>query len=416
MREKGNQRGCKDPLWFVKVFLFYIWEANCLEHRRAMAVLFITLFLVMIGFGIVIPILPFLVISQQGTPATLGLLMATYSVMQFFFAPLWGRLSDRIGRRPILLLGLTGYGLSFILFGLATKLWMLFAARILAGVISSATLPTAMAYIADITGPDNRAKGMGLMGAAMGLGMIVGPALGGWLGYYGFAVPFFVAAALALVNAGVTYFLLPESMQQSRKTVKKVPLRLNLFHDVRFVLYSLSFIASFAVALFESTFTLFSADKLGFGPKEMGMVFTVLGVFTVVTQAGVVNKAVKRFGDIAVIIAGLIIASVGFALIITATDMLMLLLFTSFFSIGSSLLRPGISTLISKSAEPHEQGEAVGIMQSFDSLGRILGPATGGAVYDIDHNSPYLIGTVFLVFAIYLAKHHTSRFSENHRS
>lgn len=381
-----------------------------MENRRAMAVLFTTLFLVMLGFGIVIPVLPFLVVSQQGTSATLGLLMATYSVMQFIFAPLWGRLSDRIGRRPVLLAGLVGYGLSFMIFGLATQLWMLFAARIVAGIISSATLPTAMAYIADVTDPGSRAKGMGLMGAAMGLGMIFGPAVGGWLGHYGFGIPFLAAAGLALINAGLTYFMLPESLKKLRpERETKSILSFKLLSDVRLVLYGLSFIASFVVALFESTFTLFSADKLGFGPREMGIVFTILGIFTVVTQAGLISRMMKRFGDFAVIIAGLMISAAGFVLIMAAKDMIMMVLFTAFFSVGSSLLRPGISTLVTKSAGEDEQGEVVGLMQSFDSLGRILGPAAGGVAYGFNHNSPYLLGAVCLAFALYLAKNYTAR-------
>ena len=146
------------------------------DNRKALAVLFISLFLVMVGFGIIMPILPFYVRYYQGNAATLGFLMSTYSVMQFMFAPFWGRLSDRIGRRPVLLIGLSGYGASFIVFGFANHLWMLFAARIIAGIVSSATLPTAMAYVADITASEKLAKGMGLMGAAMSLGIILGRA------------------------------------------------------------------------------------------------------------------------------------------------------------------------------------------------------------------------------------------------
>ncbi|MPN22076.1 Multidrug resistance protein MdtH [bioreactor metagenome] len=178
---------------------------------------------------------------------------------------------------------------------------------------------------------------------------------------------------------------------------------------MRLVLYGLSFIASFVVALFESTFTLFSADKLGFGPREMGIVFTILGIFTVVTQAGLISRMMKRFGDFAVIIAGLMISAAGFVLIMAAKDMIMMVLFTAFFSVGSSLLRPGISTLVTKSADEDEQGEVVGLMQSFDSLGRILGPAAGGVAYGFNHNSPYLLGAVCLAFALYLAKNYTAR-------
>lgn len=176
------------------------------QNFRSFAVLFMILFLAMMGFGIIISILPFLVTDLGGTPTMLGLFMASYSLMQFLFAPLWGRTSDRIGRRPIILLGLGGFAITFLLFGLATKLWMLFVIRILTGIISSAMLPTAMAYIADITEGDERSKGMGLMGAAMGLGMIFGPAIGGWLGHNGFVLPFFAAGGILYdININIPY-------------------------------------------------------------------------------------------------------------------------------------------------------------------------------------------------------------------
>ena len=169
------------------------------NNKHAIGVLFIILFLVMAGFGIVIPNIPYFIEALGGNSTVMGLFMASYSVMQFIFAPLWGRLSDRIGRRPVLLIGLGGYAITFFLFGFVSSLWMLFAIRILAGMISSATLPTAMAYIADITEEDERSKGMGMMGAAMGLGMILGPALGGLLGHQDFSLPFFAAGGLAFL-------------------------------------------------------------------------------------------------------------------------------------------------------------------------------------------------------------------------
>lgn len=374
------------------------------NHSKEIAVLFTSLFLVMVGFGIIIPLLPFFVVHLNGSPTALGFLMASYSLMQFFFAPMWGRLSDRIGRRPVLLIGLSGYGITFIMFGLSTHLWMLFAARLLSGMISSATLPTAMAYIADITDSENRAGGMGIMGAAMGLGMIFGPAMGGWLGHYGFSMPFFVAGGLALLTLPFAYFLLPESLSpggQPRSTGRK--LSLDVFKNPQFPLFALAFIVSFTMAMFESTFTLFAAARVGFGPREMGIFFTILGVLSVAIQAGLIGRLVKSFGDARVIISGIAISILGFLLLLAAPSVAALVAFACVFSVGNSLLRPSVSSLVTKTAGDG-QGASVGIMQSFDSLGRILGPITGGAFFDLSANMPYLLGAVVLTVTLTAAR------------
>lgn len=367
----------------------------------------------MVGFGIIIPILPFFVTHLNGSPTALGFLMASYSLMQFFFAPFWGRLSDRIGRRPVLLIGLSGYGITFILFGLSTQLWMLFSVRILSGMISSATLPTAMAYIADITASDNRAGGMGMMGAAMGLGMIFGPALGGWLGHYSFSLPFFAAGGLALLTLPFAWFFLAESLQEPGVLTRGGGRQLNLeiFKNSQFPLFAISFVVSFSMALFESTFALFAAARVGFGPREMGILFTILGVLGVTIQAGMIGRLVNRFGDTIVITAGIVISVIGFLLILVAPNAALIMVYTGIFSAGNSLLRPSISTLVTKTAHKEEQGSSVGIMQSFDSLGRILGPVTGGIVFDFNINYPYLLGTLLLIAVLLFTKRRLGHYS-----
>jgi multidrug resistance protein len=383
------------------------------NHSREIIILFFSLFLVMIGFGIIIPILPFFVTRLNGSPTALGFLMASYSLMQFFFAPLWGRLSDRIGRRPVLLIGLSGYGITFILFGLSTQLWMLFLVRILSGIISSATLPTAMAYIADITASENRADGMGMMGAAMGLGMIFGPALGGWLGHYSFSLPFFTAGGLAILTLPFAWILLPESLKELGIQTQRGGLRLTpeILKNPQFPLFAISFVVSFSMALFESTFALFAAARVGFGPREMGLLFTILGVLGVSIQAGMIGRLVNRFGDIKVITAGIVISVIGFLLILIAPNAAFIVIYTGIFSAGNSLLRPSISTLVTKTTRGEGQGSSVGIMQSFDSLGRILGPVTGGIVFDLNIYFPYLLGTLVLIAVLLSSKRHLAYFS-----
>lgn len=381
------------------------------ENFKPIAVLFTTLFLVMIGFGIVLPIFPFLIIELGGGPAALGFFMASYSIMQFIFAPLWGRLSDRIGRRPVLLIGLGGYGLTFTLFGFVTELWMMFAIRILSGLISSATLPTAMAYVADTTSGEERSKGMGILGAAMGLGMIAGPALGGWLGHSSFAIPFFVAGGLAVLNLPFAILFLPESLKEPAVDTSRDKARISfeVIKNPLFLLFFLGFITSFTMSMFQGTFALFAADRAGFGPKEMGILFAVLGLVGVIVQGGLVGRLAKKFGDVRLVRAGMLISTVGMLLIIASTNVFLLFLTSAIFNIGNTLLTPSSSSLVSKNSTGG-QGVALGIMQSFGSLGRIFGPMVGGVLYNIHMNAPYFTGAVLLLFVILLAGGKIARF------
>lgn len=371
-------------------------------QRRAMAILFVNLFLVMLGFGIIIPVLPFYVRHYQGTAATLGLLMATYSVMQFFLAPVWGRISDRVGRRPVLLAGLSGYGISFILYGMATHLWMLFAARILAGVLSSATLPTTMAYITDITTDQKRAHGMGMMGGAMGLGIIIGPGLGGMLAHYSLALPFFCAGGLALLTLPFAWVMLPESMPApDSSTTPRQRLSAAVLRSPLLPLFCTAFVVSFTMALYESTFAYFTADRFGFGPLDMGLMFAILGGMGVVVQVGLLGRMVNRFGDVPVMLAGLALCCGGMACLAGTRTLTMLWVFTAMVSLSNTLLRPSVATLVSKVCGP-AKGTALGQMQSFDSLGRIGGPVLGGVVYDQIPGAPYLLGALLCAAAVVL--------------
>jgi MFS transporter, DHA1 family, multidrug resistance protein len=383
------------------------------DNRKALAVLFISLFLVMVGFGIIMPILPFYVRYYQGNAATLGFLMSTYSVMQFMFAPFWGRLSDRIGRRPVLLIGLSGYGASFIVFGFASHLWMLFAARIIAGIVSSATLPTAMAYVSDITASEKLAKGMGVMGAAMSLGIILGPGLGGALGHYGLSLPFFAAGILALLTLPFAYYFLPESRVHAGPPAEKPSWRsyLTIMRHRQFPLFAIALAASFTMSMFESTFALFSADRLHFGPRDLGIMFTALGILGVAIQAGLVGKAVSRFGDAAVILVSLLVSGLGLICMVQVMSIPLLWLYTGVFSAGNSFLRPSLSTLISKTSGD-ERGGAMGLMQSFDSLGRIVGPVIGGAVYELQMDYTFALGAGFLFATMFLVRPRLRQYSQ----
>lgn len=385
------------------------------KNFKPIAILFITLLLVMVGFGIVIPIFPFLIFDLGGGATALGFFMAAYSVMQFICAPFWGRLSDRIGRRPVLLTGLIGYGITFTLFGFVSELWMMFAIRILSGILSSATLPTAMAYIADTTSGAERSKGMGILGAGMGLGMVIGPALGGWLGSENFALPFFVAGGLAVLTLPFAVLFLPESLKEpntaSATGKEKTHITWEVVKNPLFMLFLICFVFNFTSSLFQGIFAPFAADKVGFGPKEIGILFAVIGIVSAVLQGGLIGRLVKRFGDVKLVKAGLLISSAGMLLLLLAPNVFWLYVTSAIFNIGWTLLGPTTSSLVTNNAAGG-QGAALGIMQSFNSFGRIFGPIVGGALYDVQMIMPFSLGAAMMLLMFLLSGRQLSRLRE----
>lgn len=379
---------------------------------RALAILFIVQFLVMVGFGIVIPILPFLVQKLGGDAISLGIFMSAYSVMQFFFAPFWGRLSDRIGRRPVLLIGLSGYGGTFILFGLVHNLYALIAIRAISGMISSATLPTAMAYLADITEEGERSKSMGMVGAAMGLGMVFGPALGGWFGHFSFSLPFFVAGGLALAVIPFAWTFLPETLRKPDNNKKKrAKLSWRVIENPLFILFAFNFVLSFTMAMFESTFAWLAAAKVGFGPAQLGATFAIIGIFGIIVQGMLIGKLVKRFGDANLVKFGSMLCALGLVFIFLAPNTMFLITSTIVFMIGNSLMGPTSSSLVTKQST-EGQGAALGLFQSFSSLGRILGPVVGGGLYELSMGLPYISGAVLLLLMVLIGGRRISKYSD----
>ena len=372
-----------------------------------MGVLLGGMFLVTVGFGIVIPIMPFYVLHFGATSVHLGLLMATYSATQFIFAPVWGVVSDRIGRKPVLLIGLGGFVLSFVLFGLSTNLWMLFAARLLGGALSSAAMPAAMAFISDSTSEEDRGGGMGFMGAVMGLGMIFGPAIGGLLSAVSIQTPFFVAAGMGAVNLVIAFFKMPESLRTAPDVIAPAHGEVRRGHDrarghrpqlVRgplLLLFFVAFITSFAMAGLQSTLAFYLNDRLEYGTTEMGMVFTAMGVVGVIAQGFLVGRLTRRLGEALVVKWGLALAIAGLLAVTRLYDMTTTLLFVGLFSLGNSLLRPAVSSLVSKKSDSG-QGAVLGVMNSFDSLGRTLGPLWGGVAFYLMWDLPYLTGALAL--------------------
>ncbi len=358
--------------------------------RSPLLVIFVTVFIDLVGFGIVIPVLPFYVEGTQFDASTraVGLLFASYSVMQLIFSPILGRLSDRYGRRPVLFFSLLGTSLGFFILGSATTLWMLFAGRIIDG-ITGGNISTAQAYIADVTTEENRAKGMGLIGAAFGLGFIFGPAIGGVLSRWGVHVPFFFAGALSLANATLLYFVLPETVtadhpaRVSAATGRWSQLAAALRRARLAYVLAVYFLFVTAFSVMTSSFGLFTLYRFGFDAHDTGWIFAFVGVVGAVVQGGLISRLVKAFGEPALVIAGALLFAASLALIpLTGpqTGTPALLALGALFAFGNGLATPSLTSLASKSASKGEQGGMLGVTQAVASLARTVGPLVSAAL------------------------------------
>jgi DHA1 family tetracycline resistance protein-like MFS transporter len=355
-------------------------------HRSPLIVIFTTVFIDLVGFGIVIPVLPFYAegTAFNATPRTIGLLFASYSVMQLIFSPVLGSLSDKYGRRPVLLLSIIGTGIGFLVLGLATTVFMLFVGRILDG-ITGGNISTAQAYIADITTTENRAKGMGLIGAAFGLGFIFGPAIGGILSQWGIHVPFLFAAALCFANAVLLYFTLPETINPNhpaKTSAARGRSLASVIDSLRqprlafvMVIYFL-FIVAFSIMT--TAFSLYTMFRFGYDAQHTGYLFAYVGLIAVIIQGGLIGRLVKRFGEMPLVIFGALAFAVSlFAVPFVgpaAGGLAALLVGGGVFSLGNSLAAPALTSLASKSAGPAQQGAVLGATQSVASLARAVGP------------------------------------------
>ena len=358
--------------------------------RSPLIVIFITVFIDLVGFGIVIPVLPYYAEGTRfgATPREVGLLFASYSLMQLFFAPLLGRLSDKHGRRPILLISLLGTAAGFLILGFATTLWMLFLGRIIDG-ISGGNISTAQAYIADVTTEEDRAKGMGLIGAAFGLGFVFGPAIGGVMSRWGIHVPFLFAGALAFCNAVLLYFTLPETVTPDHPARVSAAMGrgwhrvITALRNPRlgFVL-TIYFLSIVAFSIMTASFSLFLMFRFGYDAFHNGWVFAFVGIISAGIQGALIGKLVKRFGEPILVIAGTLMfsASLFASPFIGPTAGVMggvlgILITGAVSAVGNALNAPTLTSLASKSASASEQGTILGVTQSVASLARAVGPA-----------------------------------------
>jgi DHA1 family tetracycline resistance protein-like MFS transporter len=344
--------------------------------------IFLTCFIDILGFGIVIPVLPLYAEHFGATAVQIGWLVGIFSLAQFFFAPIWGKVSDRAGRKPVLLFGLFGTVVGYVLMGLATSVTMLLVARLIDG-ISGANIGAAQAYLADISAPENRAKAMGLLGAAFGLGFVFGPALGGWACVaFNYAAPMFIAAGLSLMNFFFVMFCLPESRGLASERAQGEPIFPNLFDHVERRTYAWSLASYFLVivgfSMMTALFALLLFHRFGLDALHTGYILAGIGILGVIIQGGLIGRLVRRFGEAPVALAGAVAMCAGLCALALSPSVGTMFAATVAVGIGNSLLMPTLSALASRSAESNWQGRALGIMQSSGSLARWLGPMVAG--------------------------------------
>lgn len=397
--------------------------------KRSTPILFSSLFIIMLGFGIAIPLMPFYVTHFGASGASMGLMMSLYSFMQFLFAPLWGRMSDRIGRKPVLLIGVAGYAVSFFLQGISQNLVEFIIWRTFAGAISAAALPTAMAYVADTTTPENRSRGVGLMGAAMGLGMIFGPLLGGMLTHVmlplppamgqllqvttdpttgqtiNLSIPFFVSSLLALIDVFFILFLLPESLPAHKRTAAPAIVKSrgsNIMEGLQSpegFLYVLAFLIAFALANMEAVLALFGKQRFNMGPAQVGLLMGGMGILSVIQQGVVIGPLTRKIGEVRIIQGGLAVAIAGFLGLAWSPTLEVMVVSTLIFTSGNVLLQPSVTALISKRVRAAGQGQVMGLNNSFQSLGRGLGPLWAGVAFDFYSTLSFLTGALVQLIA-----------------
>jgi DHA1 family tetracycline resistance protein-like MFS transporter len=361
-----------------------------------------------VGFGIVIPILPLYGERFGPSGLTLGLLMASYSAMQFIFAPILGRLSDRVGRRPVLLVSLVGSVIGYLLFGFAGSMTVLFVSRIIDG-ISGGNIATAQAVIADITGPEDRAKGMGIIGAAFGLGFIVGPAMAALLVDIQPWLPGVAAAVTSSVAFLLVFFKLPETLpEEARSQSRRHPLspaslrQVFTAHPMVGVCFAAVLFIIFAFSNFETVFAQFASAQHGLGISRIGWLFVYAGVLGAVVQGALVGRMVKIFGEVKLVVAGSLLAALAVGSVPYPSSIAGLMAVLAVLALGQGLASPSLSSLTSKLVEPDEVGGVMGIYQAFSSLARIFGPLTAELAFHVGYHWPFRVAAVayFLAFAL----------------
>ena len=382
-------------------------------NKRSLLIIFLTVFIDMLGFGIVIPLLPLYVKQFGASAAVCTAVLASYLVAQTLCAPVLGRISDRVGRKPVLVASLAGAAASFFMLGWAPSLVWLFVARIVSG-ITGGSISAAKSFIADVTTKENRAHGMGMLGAGIALGYVFGPPLGGVLGHYNATLPYVVAGSIALLNCIAAIFVLPAP---PRVTPREQTDELSSFAYARRALTHprlgpclwIVFCVTLTFSLFTGTYALFCEQSLGFMQNKIGFLFGFAGIVAAVVQGGMIRPMVKRTGELPLVVAGTAMFALSMALLPVAVSLVAILGVLLLMSSGNSFSGPTLLALVSHEAPPEEQGRALGFEQSVESIARITGLLLGGALFDWHRWAPFASGAALMVLCFVMALRQMAR-------
>jgi DHA1 family tetracycline resistance protein-like MFS transporter len=382
--------------------------------KSPLATILLVVFVDLIGFGMIIPILPLYAKSFQAAEWQIGLLLGCYSFMQFLASPVLGYISDRIGRKPVLLVSLIGSAIGYAVMASAASLTMLFIARIIAG-ICGASVGTAAAYIADITPPENRSRRMGLIGAAFGVGFVLGPAIGGILSQFWTKGPFWFGAGLAFLNAIAVLLILPEPEKHVKRSEAAIPTGTDVVDQTGRggipILVVTYFVAIAGFAIVTMIYPQVLDRRFSLTPAEISLVFVFLGLVGAFIQGGAIGRMARRFGDYKLAAVGLLLMAISMIIMPFARNMPLFLLFTFGLAVGNSLAQPTLMAMASRLAASTAQGRVIGTVQSAGSLGRVVGPSAGGFMLGWDRprpdlaygNTPFVIGGVVMGVAFLIS-------------
>lgn len=387
------------------------------QKQRAIGVLFLAVFIDLLEFGMIIPLLPFWTLELNASPITYGLIASAYSFTSFLFAPMWGKISDTKGRRPVILAGLfgtiLGLGMLTLVALFFNSIIMLFLARIIGGIFTAATLPTSQAYVSDVTTIKDRGKSFGILGAAFGLGFAIGPGIGGILSLVGgYALPALFALFLAIINFLAAIKYLPESknteyIQKPELMIpssKKISVRTIFLSNYSIPLTIFIFIlVSFAFSKMQATLALLGKVRFGLTESLSGGLFFVVGIIVVITQGGLLRPLTKKFSDSTLIVIGLLFLTIGFLGLSTVNSLVEMIFWIIPLSFGSSISNPTITSFLSKETPQEYSGVILGFNQSMGSFVRILGPIIGTVLFELNEASPYYFGSIILLLGFFIA-------------
>lgn len=374
--------------------------------RSPLFLMALTIFIDFTGFGLVIPLLPFWAEHLGAGPFGVGLILTTYALAQFIFTPVLGALSDRYGRKRIILVSLCIEVISFALTGLASSLPMLLLARVIGG-IGASNIGSAQAVVSDVTPPEKRAAGMGMIGAAIGMGFVVGPALGGIFSAHNGTLPFWIALGMALLNALLVLILLPETRKKREGAQTREGLGILVSgwgkvmrHRAIASLVLVNLLYTLAFTGMETVFPLLTQKNFGWGATQNGYVFTYVGVIIVLMQGGLVRQLVKRWGERNLMLFGLVLLGIGLIMLIWSSSLALMLISVGILSIGDGAVTPTSSAVLSLISPSDEQGEILGFSQGLGGLGRTIGPLIAGVLFSAGPGVPFLAGGIFALLAI----------------